>query len=129
MSKSKTPNMKDSKSFFTGSCKIDHNYLINNLHLMDYMRIEDDDSVFVGDGFIRNAIENRFENFEYALDEKGNPDGLKNHQEMALTIADDVANKLSEIAYEKALKKLEEDDYLNVYANQLLEDYKEMKNG
>ena len=89
----------------------------------------DNDWVNVPDGIIRDAIEKRFENFEFALDEKGNPDGLKNHQEMVLTIADDIANRIQEIAYEKAQKALEMYDYLDAYANQLLEDSKEINNG
>lgn len=80
--------------------------------------------VNITDGLMREAIEKRFENFDFAVDEKGNPDGLKNHQEMLLTLSDDIANTISEIAYEKAQEKLEEDDFLNAYAMQLLEDHK-----
>lgn len=85
--------------------------------------------VVITDGVLRDAIAKRFENMEFALDEKGNPDGVKNHQEMVLTIADDIANMFAEIAYDKAQKALDKDDFLNVYANQLLEDSKEINNG
>lgn len=80
--------------------------------------------VSVTDGLMRDAIEKRFENFDFAVDENGKPDGLKNHQEMLLTISDDIANTLSEIAYENAQEALEKDDFLNAYAMQLLEDHK-----
>ena len=98
---------------------------------MSYLDYTDEDSgvVNIGDGILRDAIADRFGNFEFALDEKGNPDGLKNQQEMVLTIADDIANKVSGLAYNATQKKLMEEDYLNAYANQLFEDSKEINNG
>lgn len=119
--------MENARSFFTGGELIGGAMLVNNLKFGQtiYTHPEfEDEWVDIPDGIMRNAIENRFENFEFALDEKGNPDGLKNHQEMVLTIADDIANKIQEIAYEKAQKELEKYDYLDTYANQLFEDSK-----
>lgn len=118
------PNMKDAKSFFSGENLINTADLLKNLKFgQDWFSYKEFD-IEVPDGIMRNAIENRFEHFEFALDEKGNPDGLKNHQEMVLTIADDIANKIQEIAYEKAQEELEKYDYLDTYANQLFEDSK-----
>lgn len=119
--------MENARSFFSGERLIKSEDILNNLKFGQtiYTHPEfEDEWVDIPDGIMRNAIENRFENFEFALDEKGNPDGLKNHQEMVLTIADDIANKIQEIAYEKAQKELEKYDYLDTYANQLFEDSK-----
>lgn len=119
--------MENARSFFSGEYLIKVEDVLNNLKFGQtiYTHPEfEDEWVDIPDGIMRNAIENRFENFEFALDEKGNPDGLKNHQEMVLTIADDIANKIQEIAYKKAQKELEKYDYLDTYANQLFEDSK-----
>ena len=119
--------MENARSFFSGERLIKSEDILNSLKFGQtiYTCPEfEDEWVDIPDGIMRNAIENRFENFEFALDEKGNPDGLKNHQEMVLTIADDIANKIQEIAYEKAQKELEKYDYLDTYANQLFEDSK-----
>lgn len=122
------PNLKDAKSFFSGKRLVNTEDLLNNLKFRQTMTFAfpflEDKWVEIPDGIMRKAIEDRFENFEFALDEKGRPDGLKNHQEMVLTIADDIANKIQEIAYEKAQKELEKYDYLDTYANQLFEDSK-----
>lgn len=119
--------MENARSFFSGEHLVKCEDILKEFKFGKtiYTHPEfEDEWVDIPDGIMRNAIENRFENFEFALDEKGNPDGLKNHQEMVLTIADDIANKIQEIAYKKAQKELEKYDYLDTYANQLFEDSK-----
>lgn len=72
----------------------------------------------------QDAIANRFSDMEFAVDEKGNPDGLKNYQEMLLTISGDIAETISNMTYDLAQEVLNKDDYLQSWAKQLLDDSK-----
>lgn len=71
------------------------------------------------------AIRKRFEDMEFALDEEGRPDGLKNYQEMVFTIAGDIADSINELAFEEAKRELERGDLLNEQAMKLLKESKE----
>jgi hypothetical protein len=71
------------------------------------------------------AVEERFGDMEFALDEEGRPDGIKNKQEMVLTIASDIANSISDMAFEEAKQILEEDDWVDTKAMELLKEGKE----
>lgn len=63
---------------------------------------------------IESAITNRLDVMEFAEDENGNPDGVKNYQEMLITIASDIANDISELTFEIAKKELDEELNLRV---------------
>ena len=69
-----------------------------------------------------NAASDRFEDMEFALDEKGRPDGLKNKQEMVLTIAGDIADKMNDLIFEEAKKVLEREDWLDKQAMEMLKE-------
>lgn len=71
------------------------------------------------------AIRKRFEDMEFALDEEGRPDGLKNYQEMVLTIASDIADSINELVFEEAKRELERGDLLNEQAMKMLKESKE----
>lgn len=71
------------------------------------------------------AISKRFEDMEFALDEEGRPDGLKNYQEMVLTIASDIADSINELVFEEAKRELERGDLLNEQAMKMLKESKE----
>lgn len=58
---------------------------------------------------IDRAIANRLDAMEFAEDENGNPDGVKNYQEMLITIANDITNDISELVFEIAKKELDEE--------------------
>lgn len=68
------------------------------------------------------ATEKRFGDMEFALDEEGRPDGIKNKQEMVLTIASDIANSISELAFEEAKQVLEKDDWVDTKAMEMLKE-------
>lgn len=68
------------------------------------------------------ATEKRFEDMEFALDEEGRPDGIKNKQEMVLTIANDIADSIGELAFEEAKQALEEYNWLDAKAMQMLKE-------
>ena len=72
-----------------------------------------------------NAASERFEDMEFALDEEGRPDGLKNKQEMVLTIAGDIADKMNDLIFEEAKKALEREDWLDRQAMEMLKESKE----
>ena len=72
-----------------------------------------------------NAASNRFGDMEFALDEEGRPDGLKNKQEMVLTIAGDIADKMNDLIFEEAKKALEREDWLDQQAMEMLKESKE----
>ena len=63
---------------------------------------------------IESAIANRLDVMEFAEDENGNPDGVKNYQEMLITIASDIANDISELVFGIAEKELDEELNLRV---------------
>lgn len=63
---------------------------------------------------MESAIANRLDVMEFAEDENGNPDGVKNYQEMLITIASDIANDISELTFEIAKKELDEELNLRV---------------
>ena len=60
------------------------------------------------------AISNRLDVMEFAEDENGNPDGVKNYQEMLITIASDIANDISELVFEIAKAELDKELNLRV---------------
>ena len=59
---------------------------------------------------------------EFAVDEEGRPDGIKNKQEMVLTIASDIADSISEMAFEEAKQALEKDDWVDAKAMEMLKE-------
>ena len=71
------------------------------------------------------ATEERFGDIEFALDEKGRPDGIKNKQEIVLTIASDIADSISEMVFEEAKQTLEKDDWIDTKAMEMLKEGKE----
>ena len=72
--------------------------------------------------FRDRATEKRFENMEFAVDEKGRPDGIKNKQEMILTIASDIAESISEMVFEEVKQILEKDDWVDTKAMEMLKE-------
>lgn len=76
-------------------------------------------------GRLSARIRERIGDMEFSVDENGKPDGVKNHQEMVITIADEVADKISEEMYEKAMKKLVDDGMLDEEALRALKESNE----
>lgn len=113
-------NLEDTaKSFFTGNHAIGVNAMVDNL-MWQY-----DDISNAVEARMSDATKKRFEDFEFALNEKGEPDGLKNYQEMIMTIADDISNAIADEAFKKAEKLLMCEDWLNERANKLLKESEE----
>lgn len=120
----------ESKDFFTGNSLIDVAMLTNNLKFGQSVHWDTLKSDWVVESSLEDLIdelkdkatENRFEDMEFALDEKGRPDGVKNKQEMVLTIASDIANSISELVFEEAKQVLEKDDWVDTKAMEMLKE-------
>lgn len=118
------------KDFFSGERLIDSAMLMNNLKFGQSVHYDTLKQSWVVESSLEDlvvelrdkAVEKRFENMEFALDEEGRPDGLKNKQEMVLTIASDIANSIGEMAFEEAKQLLEEDDWVDTKAMEMLKE-------
>lgn len=123
-------NDGEAKSFFTGGGLIDGAMLTNSLKFGQSVHYDSIKQEWVVESSIEDlvdelkdkATEKRFENMEFALDEEGRPDGIKNKQEMVLTIASDIANSISELAFEEAKQVLEKDDWVDTKAMEMLKE-------
>ena len=130
MNHSNDEELKKAKSFFTGESLIDGAMLMNNLKFGQSVHWDTLKSSWVVESSLEDLIdelkdkatENRFEDMEFALDEEGRPDGVKNKQEMVLTIASDIANSISEMAFEEAKQALEKDDWVDTKAMEMLKE-------
>ncbi len=126
-------NYEEAKSFFSGERLIDSAMLMNNLKFGQSVCYDTLKQSWVVENSLEDlvvklrdkAVEKRFENMEFALDEKGRPDGLKNKQEMVLTIAGDIADKMNDLIFEEAKKVLEREDWLDRQAMEMLKESKE----
>ena len=126
-------NDEEAKSFFSGERLIDSAMLMNNLKFGQSVHYDTLKQSWVVESSLEDlvtglrdkAVEKRFENMEFALDEEGRPDGIKNKQEMVLTIASDIANSIGEMAFEEAKQLLEKDDWVDTKAMELLKESKE----
>lgn len=126
-------NEEEAKSFFSGERLIDSAMLMNNLKFGQSVRYDALKQSWVVESSLEDlvvelkdkATEKRFGDMEFALDEEGRPDGLKNKQEMVLTIASDIANSISEMAFEEAKQLLEKDDWVDTKAMEMLKESKE----
>lgn len=122
-----------SRSFFSGKSLIDAKSLLSNLKYGQRVYFDPSKQDWVVDSTLKGIIaklkdkatEERFGDMEFALDEDGRPDGIKNKQEMVLTIANDIANSVSEMAFEEAKQALERDDWIDTKAMELLKEGKE----
>lgn len=74
---------------------------------------------------INEKTTNHFGDMEFALDEHGKPDGLKNEQEIVLTIASEVSEEVAEEVFNNIRDFLLKNDRINELAMQLLEESKE----
>ena len=123
----------DSSSFLKGQSIINSAMLMNNLKFGQSVHYDSIKQEWVVETSIEDlvtelkdkATEKRFEDMEFALDEEGRPDGLKNKQEMVLTIASDIANSIGEMAFEEAKQILEQDDWVDTKAMEMLKESKE----
>lgn len=126
-------NEEEAKDFFTGGGLIDGAMLMNNLKFGQSVHWDTLKSDWVVESSLEDLIdelkdkatENRFEDMEFALDEEGRPDGIKNKQEMVLTIASDIADSISEMVFEEAKQVLEKDDWVDTKAMEMLKESKE----
>lgn len=74
---------------------------------------------------INEKTTNHFGDMEFALDEHGKPDGLKNEQEIVLTVASEVSEEVAEEVFNNLKDFLLKNDHINELAMQLLEESKE----
>ena len=74
---------------------------------------------------INEKTTNHFGDMEFALDEHGKPDGLKNEQEIVLTIASEVSEEVAEEVFNNLKDFLLKNDHINELAMELLEESKE----
>ena len=77
------------------------------------------------DEMINEKTTNHFGDMEFALDEHGKPDGLKNEQEIVLTIASEVSEEVAEEVFNNLKDFLLKNDHINELAMELLEESKE----
>ena len=73
------------------------------------------------DQMIDEKTTNHFGDMEFALDEHGKPDGLKNEQEIVLTIASEVSEEVAEEVFNNLKDFLLKNDHINELAMELLE--------
>lgn len=126
-------NLIEHSNCYNDGQLIDSSFLTSNLRLGQSVHFDSIKQEWVVDRSIGDivtelkdqAVEKRFSDIEFALDEEGRPDGIKNKQEMVLTIASDIANSIGEMAFEEAKQILEEDDWVDVKAMELLKESKE----
>lgn len=120
----------ESKDFLTGNSLIDVAKLTNSLKFGQSVHYDSIKQNWVVDSSLEDLIdelkdkatEKRFENMEFAVDEKGRPDGIKNKQEMILTIASDIAESISEMVFEEVKQILEKDDWVDTKAMEMLKE-------
>lgn len=74
---------------------------------------------------INEKTTNHFGDMEFALDEHGKPDGLKNEQEIVLTIASEISEEVAEEVFKNLKDFLLKNDHINELAMQLLKESKE----
>ena len=74
---------------------------------------------------INEKTTNHFGDMEFALDEHGKPDGLKNEQEIVLTVASEVSEEIAEEVFNNLKDFLLKNDHINELAMQLLEESEE----
>lgn len=74
---------------------------------------------------IKEKTTNHFGDMEFALDEHGKPDGLKNEQEIVLTIASEVSEEVAEEVFNNLKDFLLKNDHINELAMKLLEESEE----
>ena len=123
-------NDEEAKSFFSGESLIDGSTLMNNLKFGQSVHYDSIKQDWVVESSLEDLIdelkdkatEKRFENMEFAVDEKGRPDGIKNKQEMILTIASDIAESISEMVFEEVKQILEKDDWVDTKAMEMLKE-------
>ena len=73
------------------------------------------------DEMINEKTTNHFGDMEFALDEHGKPDGLKNEQEIVLTIASEISEEVAEEVFNNLKDFLLKHDHINDLAMELLE--------
>lgn len=73
------------------------------------------------DEMINEKTTNHFGDMEFALDEHGKPDGLKNEQEIVLTIASEISEEVAEEVFNNLKDFLLKNDHINELAMELLE--------
>ena len=74
---------------------------------------------------INEKTTNHFGDMEFALDEHGKPDGLKNEQEIVLTIASEISEEVAEEVFNNLKDFLMKNDHINELAMELLEESEE----
>lgn len=119
-----------SKRFFSGESLVDAKSLLSNLKYGQHVYFNPVKQDWVVESRLKDAIaalkdkatEKRFGDMEFAVDEEGRPDGIKNKQEMVLTIASDIADSISEMAFEEAKQALEKDDWVDAKAMEMLKE-------
>ena len=77
------------------------------------------------DEMINEKTTNHFGDMEFALDEHGKPDGLKNEQEIVLTIASEISEEVAEEVFNNLKDFLLKNDHINELAMELLEESEE----
>lgn len=123
-------NEEEAKNFFSGEGLIDSAILTNSLKFGESVHYDSIKQEWVVEHSLEDLIdelkdkatEKRFENMEFAVDEKGRPDGIKNKQEMILTIASDIAESISEMVFEEVKQILEKDDWVDTKAMEMLKE-------
>lgn len=74
---------------------------------------------------INDKTTNHFGDMEFALNEYGEPDGLKNEQEIVLTVASEVSEEVAEEVFNNIKNLLSKNDHINELAMELLKESKE----
>lgn len=113
-------------SFFSGRQLFDTQSLINNMYYdgqLDTFKLLPKLTDIMKS--INEKTANHFGDMDFALNEYGEPDGLKNEQEIVLTVASEVSEEVAEEVFNNIKKLLLDSDHINELAMQLLKENKE----
>lgn len=117
---------ENAKVFSNGQQLVNIQALLNNLRYGDTF---DEFKILPGLTDIMKSINekttNHFGDMDFALDEYGEPDGLKNEQEIVLTVASEVSEEVAEEVFNNIKDLLSKNGHINELAMQLLKESKE----
>lgn len=117
---------ENARSFFSGQSLVNTQALINNLKYGEEMELF---QLLPKIADIMKMIDekttNHFGDMEFALNEYEEPDGLKNEQEIVLTVASEVSEEVAEKVFNNIKDLLLKNDHINELAMQLLKESKE----
>lgn len=117
--------MQTARSFFSGSSPISFGSLSESLMFDNIFSWQIFPSTARVSEKIREKTADHLGDIEFALNEQGDPDGIKNRQEIILTVANEVAEEMMDETCKNLEKFLANNDHVDEVAMELLKESKE----